>query len=65
MIRRPYMSRAFATPTARIAATVHARKPVPRWSSIPSIVTETSTTIAIAAAWDSTASTVETASDER
>jgi hypothetical protein len=65
MMRRPYMSTAFATPTARIAATIQARKPVPRCSSIPSIATEVSATMPIAAACDSTASTIDTTSDHR
>ena len=53
-VRRPYMSTAFATPTARIAATIQARKRVPRCASIPSIATEVSTTMPIAAACEST-----------
>ena len=61
--RRPTISAAFAIPTTTIAATTQASVSVPRRSSIPSIATPTRTTIAIAAACDSTARIVETTSD--
>ena len=65
MSRRPTMNAALSTPATRIPATIHASVSVPRPASIPSIVSATSTTIAIAAAWERTARTVETSSDQR
>ena len=65
MIRRPSISAALRTPTAEIATTTQASCVVPRCSSIPSIASPTRRTIAIAAACERTASTVENASDQR
>ncbi len=51
------------TPTTMIAATTQASVSVPRCSSIPSIASPTSSTIAIAAACERTARIVETISE--
>ena len=61
--RRPTINAALTIPTARIATTTQASVSVPRCSSIPSIATETSTTIAIAAACEPTARIVDTISE--
>ena len=65
MMRRPYMKAAFATPRIEIATTAQKSSSVPRRASIPSIVSPTTRTIAIAAACERTARTVETSSDQR
>ena len=61
--RRPAISNAFTIPTATIAATTQKSVSVPRCASIPSIASPTSSTIAIAAACESTARIVETSSE--
>ncbi len=60
MRRRPTMSAAFRMPTTKIATTIHASVVVPRCSSMLSIASPTSRTIAIAAACERTARIVET-----
>ena len=65
MMRRPSISAALTTPTAKIATTIQASSSVPRCSSIPSIASPTRSTIAIAAACERTARIVETSSDQR
>ncbi len=57
------MSTAFAIPTTTIAATTQASVVVPLPPSMLSMATPTRSTIAIAAAWERTASTVESASE--
>ncbi len=61
--RRPAMSAAFTMPTATIATRTQASTSLPLRSSMLSIATPTRMTIAIAAAWDSTARIVETMSE--